>query len=72
MAAKTRKQAIWEATKEVLRLVVLAIPALLIQIFTGNPQLTGTYGTVILFVLRAIDSYIHNNKNIQANGLLPF
>lgn len=68
----TKKDAIWAAVKEVLRLVVLAIPALLIQIFTGNPELAGTYGTAILFILRAVDKYIHTNPNINQNGLLPF
>lgn len=67
-----KKNALWEAVKELLRLVILAVPALAIQILTGNSALAGTYGTVILFVLRTLDSYIHNNPKINQNGLLPF
>lgn len=58
--------------KELLRLAIFAIPAALIQILTNDPTLTGTYGAGILFILRAVDKTIHDNKNNDKNGILPF
>lgn len=65
-------KAIIEGLKEVGRLVIFALPTVLIQIFTDNPALAGTYGTVILIALRAIDKAIHEDKTIKAKGILPF
>lgn len=60
------------ALKELGRLVVFAIPAILIQVVTDNPNLTLGYGSVILGVLRAVDKAIHDNPDIKSKGLLPF
>lgn len=69
---KVNKPAIIKALKELGRLVVLSLPALAIQIISGNPDLTLQYGGTILFLLKGIDQYIHKNPSINANGLLPF
>jgi hypothetical protein len=66
------KKALIKAVKELLRLVVLAIPALAIQVITNDPSLTAQYGVPVLFVLKAVDRYIHENPSIDKNGLLPF
>lgn len=67
------QKALEEAVKDILRLVVFAIPGIAIQVFTTNPGVASTVtGSLILLALRAIDSYIHNNKDIKSNGLTPF
>jgi hypothetical protein len=72
MAVVSRKDAILKGLKEFGRLVILGIPALAIQVVSGDPTLTLQYGTPILFVLRALDKYIHENPAINAKGILPF
>jgi hypothetical protein len=64
------KNPIFEAFKDIARLVVFAVPGILIGYFTGLPETQTT--VLVLLVLRAIDSYIHNNPEIPANGLTPF
>lgn len=66
------KTALFEGLKEVGRLVVFALPAVLIQILTDNPALAGTYGTGILILLRALDKGVHEDETIEAKGILPF
>lgn len=66
------KQAIIKALKEFARMAVLAIPALLIQLISNNPNDTIQYGGAVLFVLRAVDKYIHESPTINAKGILPF
>lgn len=64
------KNPIWEASKDIVRLIVLAIPGLIIGYVTDLPE---TQVTVItLLALRAVDSYIHNNPKIKPRGLVPF
>lgn len=58
--------------KEFARLLVFSLPALLIQLVTENPALTGTYGTIILYVLRSWDKSIHEDNTNDKSGLLPF
>ena len=58
--------------KELIRLAIFSIPGALILILTNNPDIAGTYGVGILFILRAIDKGIHDNPNINLNGVLPF
>lgn len=60
------------ALKEAARLVLFAVPGILIQIISNNPNLTLGYGSVILAVLRSIDKAVHDNPNISLPGLLPF
>lgn len=60
------------ALKEIGRLVIFALPGALILLFTDNPEIAGTYGIPILFILRAIDKGIHENKEIESRGILPF
>lgn len=67
-----RRNAIIKALKELGRLVVLGIPALAIQLISNNPADALQYGGSTLFVLRALDKYIHENKNLNSDGLLPF
>lgn len=61
-----------EGLKEFLRLAVLGLPALAIQVVSGDAALASSYGGAILFVLKAVDKYIHDNPQINHNGLLPF
>lgn len=66
------KKAIIESLKELARLAIFSVPAFLIQLVSGNAALSEAYGGIILFVLRTIDYYIHEDPNINVNGLLPF
>lgn len=63
-----------EALKEVLRLVVFGVVGIVItygiNYFTAVPQ-TQT-SVIILFVLRAIDKWVHSNPDVKATGLVPF
>lgn len=68
----TRRDAVLKGLKELGRLVILGLPALAIQIISSNPSLTLQYGGAILFVLRAVDKYIHEDPTINVKGILPF
>lgn len=57
---------------EFARLLVFAIPGILIQVLTKDPSLALGYGAPILGVLRSVDAYIHANPDTNLNGLLPF
>lgn len=63
-----------EAFKDIARLAIFAAIGAVVSVVLGNianfPQTTTT--VIITFVLRAIDSYIHNNDGMKANGLTPF
>lgn len=61
-----------KALKEFGRLLVFAIPGILIQVFTDNPALAASYGATILVVLKSVDKYIHTDPNTNLIGLLPF
>lgn len=64
------ESALWEAAKAILRLIVLAIPGIAISYFTDLPE---TQTTVILLgVLRFVDKYLHESKNTDVTGLVPF
>lgn len=65
-------QAFKKAALEFARLVVFAIPGLLITVFTNNPELGGSAGALILAVLKSVDRGIHENPSTDAKGLLPF
>jgi hypothetical protein len=60
------------ALKEVARLIICAIPAILIQALTNDPALVGTYGAPLLLILRAVDKAIHEDKSIATKGIIPF
>lgn len=64
--------AIKKAVLEGARLLVFAIPGILITILTDNPELGGSLGATILLVLKSIDRGIHEDKTVESNGLLPF
>lgn len=66
------KQALVKALKEAARLLVFAIPGILIQVVSGDASLSAAYGGAILTVLKSVDKYIHTNQNINAVGLVPF
>lgn len=61
-----------KAGLELARLVVFALPGLLITVMTNNPTLGGSLGTVILALLKSIDRGIHEDTSTSAKGLLPF
>lgn len=60
-----------QALKEFGRLLVFSIPALLIQVISGDASLTASYGGTVLLVLKAIDKYIHESPT-KAIGVVPF
>lgn len=60
------------AVKEFLRLVVLALPAILIQVITNDPFATTVYGGLILGVLKSWDRSVHEDPTKEAQGILPF
>lgn len=64
------KNAVVEATKTIIRLILLAIPGIIIGYLTDLPETSTT--AVMLLALRFIDNYIHESKKIKANGLVPF
>lgn len=61
-----------KAALEAGRLLVLAIPGILITVLTENPELGGTLGATILLVLKSLDRGIHEDKSTESNGILPF
>jgi hypothetical protein len=61
-----------KAALEAGRLLVLAIPGILITVLTNNPELGGSLGATILLVLKSIDRGIHEDPTTKSNGLLPF
>ena len=60
------------ALKEICRLALFSLPGALILLFTENPELAGLWGLPALYILRAIDKAIHEDKSINANGIAPF
>jgi len=54
---------LWEAVKEPLRFLVLAVLPFLVSYFAGLPYL---WAVVVAFMLRALDKYLH-----EANKVLP-
>jgi hypothetical protein len=58
--------AVWEAAKEPLRLVVIAvIPVLLVYLGTISAEWAGA----LIVVLRLIDSILHEVGKVEKNGL---
>lgn len=73
MKAETKK-AIIESAKEVLRIAFFgAVTAVLGYASTKVASLdpSSAYYIVGTILLRAIDKYIHENKNIGSNGISP-
>lgn len=67
---KSPKNPRWEAFKELARLVLFALPGLLVAFLTTLPTSQSVLTSVA--ILRYIDSYIHNNPNDERNGLTNF
>lgn len=65
-------QALKKAALEAGRLLVFAIPGILITVLTENPELGGSLGATILLVLKSIDRGIHEDKTTPSTGILPF
>lgn len=69
------KQAIWEATKEVVRLALFATASAVVAWATTKltsldpSSVQVMVGTV---VLRFVDKWIHENQATKLNGLAPF
>ena len=61
-----------KALLEAARLLVFAVPGILITVLTDNPSLGGSLGGTILLVLKSIDRSIHENPATPVKGLLPF
>jgi hypothetical protein len=61
-------KAIWEAIKEPLREIVLAIiPGLLVYF----EKIDEWWAVILYLILRGLDKYIHE-KEIARTGLVPF
>ena len=61
---------LWEAAKEPLRLLVLAIVPVLLVYFEA---ISSEVAVVIVFVLRFVDKYLHNiAPEGKAGGLVRF
>ena len=67
MAKIDYKNAIWEATKEPLRLVVIALIPILIAMFT---ELSYTWAAAAIVVLRFIDSVMHELGKVKKSDIL--
>lgn len=65
-------EALKKAALEAGRLLVFAIPGILITVLTENPELGGSLGATILLVLKSIDRGIHEDKTTPSTGILPF
>lgn len=68
------KSALWEAVKEPLRLLVLAVVPVLVTLAADLPK---EYAAMAILVLRFVDSYLHNLGKINGNenqvkGLVRF
>lgn len=64
------REALLEATKELGRVVLFAAVGWAIGYLTSLPENTTT--AVGLLVLRAVDKYVHESPEINANGVVPF
>lgn len=65
-------QALKKAALEAGRLLVFAIPGILITVLTENPEVGGSLGATILLILKSIDRGIHEDKTSPSTGILPF
>lgn len=76
--AKKEKNELQESTKDAGRIAIFgAISTVLTYVInTFLPELpTEVSGAILVLILAAltwVDSYIHNSKDIKANGLVPF
>lgn len=65
-----------ESVKEGLRLVVmaaaLALINYLVDVVLPMYEATYTWVPIAILVLRMIDKWIHENKKMKWNGLVPF
>lgn len=68
-----KKHPIIEGLKEFARIVTLAaLPLAATALEAGQLFTKATLITLAVAVLRGVDAYIHQNKSIKANGLLPW
>ena len=68
-----QKKALWEAVKEVGRVIVLAIiPVLIAGLEAGDVNLKVLAVIGVVAVLKGIDRMIHKSEKIKAGGLVPF
>lgn len=66
------QQSLVTAVKEAFRLLILAVPGILIQVASGDAAIATAYGGAILVALKSLDRSVHENPNLQAKGILPF
>lgn len=66
-------EAFKEALKELGRVVVLAVLPVVIVALESNAIDWKVVGlTALLAVLKALDKYVHERKDIAAKGVVPF
>lgn len=63
------KSALWEAIKEPLRLLVIALIPLLINWISGQPW-DPQFITIAIIVIRAVDKILHDYGKESGNSLL--
>lgn len=68
------KQPLWEAVKEPLRLLVLAVVPVLVTLVADLPK---EYAAIAVLVLRFVDSWLHQigketGNKVQVKGLTQF
>lgn len=66
------KEQVIVIAKEFARLLVLAIPGILIQVLSGNALAATTVGGLILGLLKGYDKSVHDDPINPSTGLLPF
>lgn len=62
--------AIKKSLLELARVIVLAAIGWGVAYVTALPESQTT--VIVLFVLKAVDKYVHENENLPVKGLLPF
>lgn len=63
------KKALKEAAKFALRMTIFALPILINWLTEANYTEWATIATAVLALL---DKFIHENKNIETTGIVPF
>jgi hypothetical protein len=67
------KKALVEGAKEFGRVVLIAVlPILVDSLSTNSFSWRTTVVALVMAALKAIDKWVHENGNINANGIVPF
>lgn len=78
MAIINDPAALWKATKEFLRIVVIAAVsaalagAVVLVGFITDPIVFAVVTALLTSIGKAWDKYVHESEAIKANGIIPF